>query len=190
MFGVVLCLSKWVSTVLSGRSNKSGWDGQGIWYSRGKEKFVQDSDGKTWRKDTQWQWFWMQYWKIWIRWNERDVLNSPDPVSFSRSILLFAVSCVEWLSETAWNVPSYMAWNVSIVKLCAAMLYGLVYSTEGESSRYVWNVSFATQQNFTSKLCSPVHDDRVTWVSEHVNFCGCVCVCMCFFYYTACPITK
>ena len=34
-------------------------------------------------------------------------------------------------------MPSYLAVNVSIVKLCDAMLCGLVDSTEGERNRFV-----------------------------------------------------
>ena len=58
---------------------------------------------------------------------------------------------------------------MSRVNLCDAMLCGLVDSTEGESSRFIQNVSSATLHDFTSKLCSSVQDGRVTLVSEHMN---------------------
>ena len=99
----------------------------------------------------------------------RNVLTSPEPVSFSRRTLLFGVMWVKWQSGWTWTVPSYLAGNVSRVNCCDAMLCDLVDSTEGGSSRFVQNVSSATLRDFTSKLCSPVQDGRVTFVSEHTN---------------------
>jgi hypothetical protein len=49
------------------------------------------------------------------------------------------------------------------------VMCGLVDSTEGESSRFIQKVSTATLRDFTSKLCSPVQDGRVTLVSGLLN---------------------